>query len=255
MAEKYKKYTHSAARWFYVWMAAICLLLVIVTFAPSYWLQLPAGTVIGSAGLHLHAFLFAGWLILFLLQSWFAATGRIRHHRTWGLLGVVLAISMLYSGIDSTIREMEHGLAHGNSKAIPFALGPIVWILLFAGFFTAAVATIKHLEYHKRFMVLATIAIMPPTVGHVLFSLLVGDGPGIRPGLAVGEPPDFALAVFALIADLLIIPVLIFDWRTRGRPHKAYVLGGSVMVLAQLSVIPLGGTALWRMIGNAMAGH
>ena len=243
------------ARWFYVWFAAACLLLIILTFARSYWLQLPRGTVVGGFGLHLHAFLFGAWPLLFLLQTWLAATGRIRFHRAWGYLGVALAIGMLLSGIDSTIREMEHGLAHGKEKAIPFALGPIVWILLFAGFFGLAIATVKRPEFHKRLMVLATIAIMPPTVGHVLFSVLVGDGPGIRPGIALGEPPVLALAVFALVADLLIIPALIFDWRNYGRPHRVYLLGGAIMLVAHLSVIPLSGTDTWDMIARAIAGH
>ena len=40
---------------------------------------------------------------------------------------------------------------------------------------------------------------------------------------------DFALTAIivpALLADSLLIAALVYDWRTRGRPHKVYVIGG-----------------------------
>jgi hypothetical protein len=33
------------AGYFYVWMAAVCALIAFGGFAPTYWLQLPAGTL------------------------------------------------------------------------------------------------------------------------------------------------------------------------------------------------------------------
>ncbi len=36
-----------APRWFYVWMAGACVLVAFVGFAPTYWLQLAPGTVVG----------------------------------------------------------------------------------------------------------------------------------------------------------------------------------------------------------------
>ena len=36
------------AGYFYVWMAAACALMAFGAFAPTYWLQLPAGTLVGS---------------------------------------------------------------------------------------------------------------------------------------------------------------------------------------------------------------
>ena len=39
---------------FYVWMAATCALIAFGGFAPTYWLQLPAGTFVGRPILYLH---------------------------------------------------------------------------------------------------------------------------------------------------------------------------------------------------------
>lgn len=238
---------------FFVWAASFCLILVAISFAPSYWLQVPAGTVIGEPGLHLHALLFACWPILFILQAWLGATGRIRHHRAWGLAGIALATAMVYSGINGTWREMLHSYNEGFDIAIDFAFGPFLWIMLFAGFFAAAIANTSQRETHKRFMLLSMLALMPPTVGHVMFSLVVGDRPGIRPGLA--DPAEIeALAAFALMSDLLLIAPIVYDWRTRGRPHRVYIIGGAVMVLAHIAVVRLSSTGVWRAFAAAMGG-
>jgi len=44
---------------FYVWMAALFVLIAFSGFAETYWLQLPAGTFTGSPLLHLHGLLLA----------------------------------------------------------------------------------------------------------------------------------------------------------------------------------------------------
>jgi hypothetical protein len=46
-------------RLFYVWMAVVCALVAFGGFAPTYWLQLPAGTFVGSPLVHIHGALFS----------------------------------------------------------------------------------------------------------------------------------------------------------------------------------------------------
>ena len=46
--------TREAQRWFSVSMAGAFVLIAFTGFAPTYWLQLPAGTFDGSPLLHLH---------------------------------------------------------------------------------------------------------------------------------------------------------------------------------------------------------
>ena len=59
------------------------------------------------------------------------------------------------------------------------------------------------------------------------FALSVGIGPGLRPGLG---PPRTVESVLmpAPIADALIVAGVIYDMRTRGRPHPAYLIGDAV---------------------------
>ena len=35
------------------------------------------------------------------------------------------------------------------------------------------------------------------------------------------------------------------DWRTRGRPHKAYIYGGFFVLLETFAVVPISATQWW----------
>ena len=64
---------HDTRGRFYVWMAGICALIAFGLFAPTYWIQIPAGTFTGAPLVHLHGLLFSAWTLFFLAQTIFAA--------------------------------------------------------------------------------------------------------------------------------------------------------------------------------------
>jgi hypothetical protein len=84
-------------RLFYVWMAVVCALVAFGGFAPTYWLQLPAGTFVGSPLVHIHGALFSIWTLLLLSQTLLVANGRLNNHRAWGLAGISLATSVRWN--------------------------------------------------------------------------------------------------------------------------------------------------------------
>jgi hypothetical protein len=68
------------ARLFYVWIAAACAVVAFGGIAPTYWLQIPAGTFVGSPLVHVHGVLFSSWTLLLLSQTLLVANGRLRNH-------------------------------------------------------------------------------------------------------------------------------------------------------------------------------
>jgi len=241
------------ARFFYVWMALACLVTAFGGFAPTYWLQLPAGTFVGRPLLHLHAALFSSWTLLLLSQTWLAANGRLRHHRAWGLAGIALATAMVLVGLAVAIGSMTAGLATGyGDRSRAFLILPVTSILVFAAFFAAAVANIHRPEWHKRLMFVATASLLQAAVARVFFILATGGGPGMRPGL--GPPPPVAIGLGGgLVADLVMVAGAAFDWRTRGRPHPAWLIGLAVSVTVQVLRGPLSTTAPWLAIARGLA--
>lgn len=242
-----------AMSWFYVWMAGACVLIAIGGFAPTYWLQLPAATFVGSPLLHLHAFLFSAWTLYFLLQTVFVAMGRTANHRAWGLLGISLATAMVLVGFATADQVLAKRLAEGfGDRARAFHIASTSMITLFGVFVFAAIVYVRCPEIHKRLMLLATVSMIPPAIARVFFAINVGIAPGRRPGLG---PPRTVASVLpaSLIADALILAGVIYDIRRRGRVHPAYVFGGILILAVQLLREPVSTTHWWYAIADFLS--
>lgn len=243
----------SARSRFYVWMAGACVLIAFGLFAPTYWLQVPAGTFTGAPLLHLHGLLFSAWTLFFFSQTWLAAHGRLESHRAWGMLGVALATAMLFSGFATAILSMTHGIATGNAaNARAFAIVPISAIVIFCAFVATAIARVRQPETHKRLMLLATVSILQAPLDRIFFALHAGIAPGLRPG-SVPTPPPQATIPSGLITIALILVAVVYDWRTRGRPHAAYLVGGTIVAAAIFLRAPLSGSAAWQATATFLA--
>lgn len=53
-----------------------------------------------------------------------------------------------------------------------------------------------------------------------------------------------------LVAILLIVVAMIYDWRTRGRPHKVYVYGAVLTVPNFVLIVPLSNTQAWMSVAR-----
>jgi len=237
---------------FYVWMAAACAVVAIGGFAPTYWLQLPAGTFVGQPLIHVHAAVFTAWPLLFLSQTWLAANNRLEHHRAWGMAGISLATMLFVLGAVTAIQSADLRAAKGDAeRGLAFLIIPMSAICLFAGLFAAAVLNLARPQIHKRLVLLATIALLQPALVRVFFMIKTGGGPGLRPG--VNGPPPIATTIGpALVADLFVLAAILYDWRTRGRPHPVYLIGLAILLVVQFGRIPLSQTPQWKALASAL---
>jgi hypothetical protein len=236
---------------FYVWMAALFVLIAFSGFAETYWMQLPAGTFTGSPLLHLHGLLFSAWTLFFLSQTWLAASGRMQHHRAWGVGGVSLATAMTFVGMATGIASMQKDVADGFAEqARAFAIVPLTAGLLFAILVAWAVVTVKQPEVHKRLMMLATLSILQAPIGRFFFLTVGGGGgAGSRPGS--GPPAPAATTIpAALVVGLLLAVAIVYDWRKHGRPHPVYLVGGAAVMIVEIGRAFVGGTAGWQAIAQ-----
>lgn len=235
---------------FYVTMAAIFAAIAFGGFAGTYWLQLPYGTFTGSPLLHLHGLLFSLWTLFFLAQAVRVSNGRLRAHKAWGLFGISLATAMLFTGLAVAIRGLEERLAAGyGDPARAFVLVPITGILLFAGLVTAAIVNLRRPEWHKRFMLVATTALLQAAIARFFFLAATGGGPGARPGM--GPPLSIEQTMFPGIpVALLIVAAMVHDWRSNGRVHPAYWWGFGATMVVQLSRPLIGYTDAWYRVAD-----
>ena len=117
---------------------------------------------------------------------------------------------------------------------------------LMAGLFTAAIINIKRPETHKRLMTVLMSAMLTPAIARVFITLFAPAGAG-----AGGPPPPFVSLPPSLVADLFIVVAMAHDWRTRGKPHAAYVIGGAIVLLEQVLTVPFAATDTWMSIAKS----
>jgi len=232
------------ARWFYVGMAGICVLIAFGGFIPTYWARLAAGTFTGAPILHIHGALFFTWTLFFFAQTTLVATGRTLDHRSWGMAGISLATAMACTVVLAAINSMKVAEAIGMAEqARQFSYVSLSGVVLFAAFLSAAIFAVKRSETHKRLMLLAMVPLMHAATARVFMTLFA-------PPAAIGPPPVFVSIPPGLLVDLLLVAGIVYDWRTRGRPHPVYLICGSLLVANQVLAVPLSATPTWMSIAK-----
>ena len=218
-------------------LSLVFALIAVAGFAPTYLAPVAGGRFDGPAILHLHGAVFFAWTVLLIVQARLARSSP-QTHRALGLAGISLATAVVFMGGAVVVHGLAAAVGNGNeSNARPLSVVPVLAILTFAVCFALAIANIRRPDTHKRFIVLATVALLPPAFARMLFTVLAPEGV-VRPSLSVSVPDlDLALNLIlvpAVLADLVLIAPIVYDWRSRGRPHAVYVIGGSCMLGLQL---------------------
>jgi hypothetical protein len=233
-------------RFFYYYMAMAMAVFAFGAFVPTYWFQLPSGTFVGTPLVHIHAALFSAWTALLISQTWLITHRRYAHHRAWGLAGIALGSAMVVIGLATAIQGLNSRLGTPDAAAgRMFFIVPFTAILLFAGFFTAAIINVNRAEKHKRYIMIATVALLQAAVGRIGFMLTAGIGAGLRPGMR--PPAPLAATVLPhIFLEVFLLAGMIYDWRQRGRPHSAWLIGATVMTLSILLRAPIAQTMAWQ---------
>ncbi len=238
---------------FYLGLALVCALIAILGFAPSYWLQLPAGTFKGTPLLHIHGVLATAWVLFLISQSTLVTRGAVARHRDWGLFGISLASILTIVAMMVAIQAMTEKLAHGAGDEVrSFLVVPMSAILLFAGFTAAAVANIRRPEWHRRFMIVGTVGLLGAAMARVFFFFAVGTGPGMRPGLMPSPPPPAMPLISGLLLQLILVAGMVYDKRKHGRVHPAWIYGFVIMTAVTVLRVPFGETDLWLAIADRL---
>ncbi len=236
----------TSPRYFYFYMALSCAAVAFLGFAPTYWLPMASGTFKANPIVHIHGMVFFSWVLFFSFQTWLAASGRIARHRAIGMAGISLATAMTIFGILAAINTMKTAASLGlNDEGIAFAIVPLSGILFFAVVFALAVGAVRRPEAHKRLMLLATISLLDAAVARWFLTFLAPPGPPGPPPVIVTLPPS-------LVAYLLLAVAIVFDWRTRGRPHPVYVFGGAALVALKVLNLPLSATPFWHSLAGGV---
>lgn len=222
--------------------SAILMAVVIVTaFAFQYLMG--RSTFAAPLRVHLHAWLFMGWVAIYLSQNIFVATGRMDLHRRLGWIGAFWIVPMVVMGFVVTVAMVRLGHVPFFFRPLQFLIFDPVAVLTFAGLTTAAVLMRRRTEWHRRLHFCAMTMLLTPAFGRLL------PMPLLQPW--AWEAAFAAAFVFPMVGGWS-------DVRRSGSVHPAWVWGiltivGAFIVTEAITYSPAG-TAIYRVVTKGSPG-
>lgn len=216
--------------------SAFLMALVVVT---GFSVQLAMGRSSFSSPplVHAHAVVFMGWVVIFVLQNLFAATGRTALHRRLGWIATGWVVAMLVLGCLVTLAMVRRGQVPFAFRPLQFLVFDPVTLFAFAGLTAAAVILRRRTDWHRRLHYCGMAILLGPAFGRLLPMPLLAPW--------AWEASLAACVIFPLIG-------IIADQRRDGRVHPAWAWGlgtmfATLVVTNAITYSPLG-DSLYRAV-------
>jgi hypothetical protein len=208
-------------RWFFVSFSCLAALVVAYGFSHTVGRNLLRAAIARPAILWVHAFVFFGWIVLFIVQTTLIRTRHVGWHRTLGVAGMLMGATMPVIGVATSLRmarfDMDHGIFDAAESAVFLSI-PFNDMIFFAGALAAAFWWRRRPEVHRRMMVLATCLLTAAAFARFPFITIT------------------ALRWYAGVDTLLALAVA-WDLWNRGRLHQAYAISLPLVVSGQVAAM------------------
>ena len=145
----------------YLTLPVLMLAIALIGFWPQYYGRLLSGSAldVGSSHVlvHIHSSLFLGWLAILFAQAFFARAGRIDLHRRFGPLFATYGFGAAAVGTIAGLQLAAFRVTRGGAldEAAVFVAAPLLDMLMFSGFLTAAIIYRRRSEIHRTLMIFA----------------------------------------------------------------------------------------------------
>jgi uncharacterized membrane protein YozB (DUF420 family) len=218
-------------RRFYTGIAIAILATVLVGFSRSFFLapmfpEIPAPT---ETIFYVHGVFFTLWILMFVAQVSLIGRGKAGLHRKLGPVGAVLAIVMVVLGVLGalTAANRSTGFIGIPLPPLQFLAIPLFDMFLLPAFIAMAFIQRHKAQSHKRWMLLATLNLVPAAIARWP---IVGS---------LGPVGSFG------ITDLFIVALVIWDFKSRGKLHPVTLWGGLILIISQPLRLVISGTPVW----------
>lgn len=225
------------AQFFYLACGLVGLAAALIGFSTTYLIPMAQQTFAAPLFVHLHGLLCLSWILLFIGQCLLVRGRRTRLHRRIGLIGVPIAIGILVSGVAVASWTVTRDFDAAGQTAISSILGTITGLTLFATFVVAAIVFRRKPDWHKRLMLLATVALLWPAWFRW------------RHLLPFVPRPEIIFAIAIAYVPLLVAALR--DWRRYGQVHPVWKYVAPTYVAEQTFETLAFDSAPWRAVAGA----
>jgi hypothetical protein len=155
---------------FYLIMSLVIAVVVVYGFSHTVEKRLVHPSPAPPWILYLHATVFSGWVLFFILQTALVRTRNVRIHRTLGWFGVALGCAIPLVGVSTAvIMDRFRGSVLHQANPGRFAIISFSDMLCFTVAFALAVYWRKKPDYHRRLMFIASCALTAAAFGRMPF--------------------------------------------------------------------------------------
>lgn len=216
-----------AGRNFYLAMGLAVATIVGFGFGPTVNARLLRPPSPRPLLLYVHAAMFTGWVLLFVVQAALVRAHRVAWHRRLGFAGAALGALMPVVGIATALVITRLNRLGRDFGGEAFLIVSFFDMLAFAVTFGLAVYWRRRPEYHRRLMLMATCGLTVAAFARFPSWLMPGNA-------------------WYVAVDALIVIAVARDWYVDRRVHPVFRYGLPALMLGQA-------TAMWIYLSRASA--
>jgi len=223
-------------QYFYFFMSLLIPAVVVYGFSFTVGKNLIHPTIPRPLILYVHAAVFSGWLVFFMLQSALVRTHNVHWHRRIGWFGVALGVVIPVLGVSTAITMGRFNILRLHStEAESDLMIPLFDMVAFTGTFALAIYCRKKPEFHRRLILIATCALTAAAFGRFPERLLPSE-------------------LFYGGVDLLILLGVVRDMIVNRSVHRVYfyVLPAFIVGQTIVTYTVFHGLPYWTRIAHAI---
>ena len=205
----------ASERKFYSRMALFLVLVVLLGFAPSFYLRgivpsYPRPNPTLPPWVIFHGLVFTSWMALIVVQTQLISARKQAVHMQLGKLGMLFAILMIPVMYLTAVWQVARANQPPFTDPMTWTIVPLASIIPFAILVWNGWEKRRDVQTHKRLMLSAAIlVVMGPSLGR----------------LPIAPPTVVGFTIQMLVGFLLFAPLILWDRRTVGQLHPATRFG------------------------------
>lgn len=206
----------SEERFFFI-MACIMSAVIVAGFSLN--LAMGRSTFAVPIAYHVHAFVFFGWVAIYLAQNWLVASGNVALHRRLGWIAAIWVPVMVGMGMTIMTVSLRRNGGPFFFDQNEFLFSNVLGLLLFGALVAAAIVKRRETGWHRRLMLVGMSILTGPGLGRLLpMPLLI----------------PHAWRIMTVVTMIWPLIGMIADKRRNGTIHSAWFYGVGAVFAVQI---------------------